>query len=571
MVQHGDERRVVPARDSEQDDDRSSAEGATQPQQGGDPGAVGALYAPPAARSAEPSPTAPTDATARRDAVIGARPAADPGSSSPAQRYPAVLTVSVPMSAAAPASTTPQADAGGIDSTIPRGQAHAAWAAQQAAGGVESGATPAMLTPPAAAAWSPPRYWPGDAGTNAETGARAQAKAAARNPGRPKTPTRPATAAMLHAAQIVAWQLAILGLLIAFHQPVVVMALLLLGAVVLLALTIPRAGGRWAYQWLGIWLRFVGRRRVRSVEVDDPIVELLRAFLRGVQLDTVEIDEVQQALLVHANGLTVVLEALPVDAAMFAESPVVVPPPTVLAPLGGESGAPVSAQLVVQAVPAPGAYGAHGLVAESYQALAQGTVPARRRSWIALQALRTPSDSDDDAELKAALIHAVARLQRRLRKAGMRAHLLDSTQLAADLHGLSGALAGQWGPGPPAVRLRERWTGWAAGPHPQVTYRLLGWPDLGTEIGRVFFDKLVTMASTATTVGIAARRAPCPDANADVELEVALRVAAPPDRSDGLELDLRALAGGHGVRVQRMNGEHVFGVAASLPLGGFLT
>lgn len=575
MVQHADERRVVPARDAEQDDDRSASEGATQPRPGGDPspagaGAGAALFAPPPGRTAAPPLAVPVDRIARRDAVIGARPTAGPApSSTPAQRYPAVLSISVPISAAT-AYADPQADADGVESTIPRGQARTTWDAEQAAT-AQAAATGAAPASPAAATWCPPRYWPGNAEAGVQTGARAQARAAVKNPGRPKAPTRPATALMLHAAQIVAWQLAVLGLLIAFRQPFGVTALLVASSVALLALTVPRTGGRWAYQWLGIWLRFVGRRRVRTVPVDGPIVDLLRAFLRGLQLETVEIDEVEQALLVHANGLTVILEALPGDSAMFAESPVIVPPPTVLAPLDDASGAPVSAQLVVQTVPAPGAYGAHGPVAESYQALAQGSVPARRRSWIALQVLRTPSDSDDDAQLKAALVHAVARLQRRLRKAGMRAHVLDRTQLAADLQGLSGAQVGQWGLGRPSVRLQERWTGWAAGPHPQVSYRLLGWPDLGTEIGRVFFDKLVTMPSTAITVGIAARQAPRPDANTEVELEVAVRIAAPPDRPNGLELELHALAGRHGVRVQRMNGEHVFGVGASLPLGGFLT
>jgi hypothetical protein len=57
----------------------------------------------------------------------------------------------------------------------------------------------------------------------------------------------------------------------------------------------------------------------------------------------------------------------------------------------------------------------------------------------------------------------------------------------------------------------------------------------------------------------------------EVELEAALRVAVPPDQPDLLATQLSDLVNRRGVRMQRMNGEHVFGVAASLPLGGFVT
>src|SRR5262249_2647559 len=147
-------------------------------------------------------------------------------------------------------------------------------------------------------------------------------------------------------------------------------------------------------------------------------------------------------------------------------------------------------------------------VARSYQSLAQGLVPARRRSWIALQALRMPADEDaDDQELRRALLRAVSRLQRRLRRAGMRGNALDRTQLAADLGALSGAWGVRRAGGPPGGRVRELWDSWPAGSHPQVAYRLLEWPDLGTQAGQEFFDQLVTLPTVATTVGIAARHA----------------------------------------------------------------
>jgi hypothetical protein len=48
-------------------------------------------------------------------------------------------------------------------------------------------------------------------------------------------------------------------------------------------------------------------------------------------------------------------------------------------------------------------------------------------------------------------------------------------------------------------------------------------------------------------------------------------VSVPLDRPDLAANQLRDLTRRHRVRIQRMDGEHVFGVAASLPLGGFAT
>jgi type VII secretion protein EccE len=293
-----------------------------------------------------------------------------------------------------------------------------------------------------------------------------------------------------------------------------------------------------------------------------------------VQLETIKIDDVERALLTHAGGLSIVLQLAPTDSAALIEPAVTVPPPTVLLPLGDETGPPVSAQLIVQTTPAPGAYGGQGAAAQSYQALARGRIPARRRSWIALQVLRSPADADD-AELQATLVRAVVRLQRRLRRVAMQGHVLDETQLAADVAVLSGAETLWPDNGPAVVRFEEQWAHWRAGPHPQITYRLLEWPDLAAETGRAFFDQLVTVPSVATTIGIAARRGDgAQDKSADgsdLELEAALRVTVPAEQTDQLARQVRDLAGRHGVRVQRMNGEHVYGVAASLPFGGFVT
>ena len=524
------------------------------------PPSGGALHAP---RPPEPTTSAPTG----RDGVIGARPPAAPAHQPASTGDLNVLRsgAAAPPITLAPAQPDVESRA---DATVPR--AYAAQAARAAAQrSLASVATATRATATSAAVtWSRPHYW----GATARTASLPEPPAG--HPSKPRAPSTPAKAWALHAGQVVTWQVVLVGVLVAVQQPAGVMIPSLLGAGALLAISVPRSGGRWAYQWLGIRLRYWCRRKLLSTHPGAPIGELLRPMLRGLRLETIEIDDVEKVLLTHAGGLTIVLQLTPADGGILVESALTVPPPTVLLPSSEETGPMVSAQLVVQTTPAPNAYRAHGVVAQSYQSLAQGKIPARRRSWIALQTMRTAADADD-AELRAALTRAVVHLQRRLQRVGMRGYVLDQAQLTADLAVLTGAETMWRDGGPPSIRLQERWTSWRAGLHQQVTYRLLEWPDLANETGQDFFDELVTLPSVATTLGIAARRAVKPEGKSadshEVELEAALRVAVPPDQPDLLATQLSDLVNRRGVRMQRMNGEHVFGVAASLPLGGFVT
>ncbi len=428
-------------------------------------------------------------------------------------------------------------------------------------------ASAATITPPTGAGWSD---WQASALAVAP-----EIEPPAGNPGRPHIPAKPAMAWKVHAGQIIVWQLAIVSVIVGLQESPEIMLPLLAGALIMLAFTVPRFDGRWAYQWFGTWLRFSARRHRRNVVAGSSIGELLRPFLRGLQIETVEIDETERAVLTHAGGLTLLVEVSPASNGMFVDAGISVPPPTDLLPPADERGAPISAQIVVQTVPAPGAHRAQGVVANSYHALGQGMVPARRRSWIALQAQRTPLDpTADDADLRASLLNAVARLERRLRRVGMRATVLDGAQLTSDLAMLSGAETVRQRSGPPIVTLHEHWGSWSAGSHTQVAYRLLGWPDLGTHAGREFFDRLATVPSVMTTIGLAARRiVRPPEKSADkseLELEAVLRLIVPTGQVGAVKAQLDNLSARHSVRLQRMNGEQAFGVAASLPLGGFV-
>jgi hypothetical protein len=92
------------------------------------------------------------------------------------------------------------------------------------------------------------------------------------------------------------------------------------------------------------------------------------------------------------------------------------------------------------------------------------------------------------------------------------------------------------------------------------------WPDLTTADGQQLFARLIEAPSLGTTVALATRRA-----GGELEVEAAIRVAAVDDAH--LTASTRALrerAGACGATLQRLDGEQVHGVAASLPLGGFL-
>ncbi len=431
----------------------------------------------------------------------------------------------------------------------------------------------------------------------------------------------------IRAGQVVSCELAVLGVALVVRERLSILIPVSVAALLVVLLTMIRRSGRFLYQWLALWLRYRTRRRRRRIpggadaERDEVARTLLGLVARSAEISPTEIEDVEVALISHAGGLTAVLEVVALDAGGFIEPSQALPPLTALLPTA-ESGRPVvSVQVVIQSIPAPNFVGLEDSAAISYGELAGGIVPATRGCWIALQAQHVAEDYTA-ADLQDSVIRAVTRLQRRLRKAGLRARILNRDEIATEFLSLArvqpreAALTGssrrRQKLASPAVT--EHWRTWSAGPQVHTTYRVLAWPDLADDEGRELLDRLVRTPTLATTVAVAARwrpgAGPVPEPSTDpavdppstkgnrtnangnrtngnannanrtngnrttndVELEAAVRVTLPDAAAVDLATkQLRTLVEGLGGRIERLDGEQIFGVAATLPLGGFLS
>lgn len=381
-------------------------------------------------------------------------------------------------------------------------------------------------------------------------------------PTRPRAPSRPETVKGLHVGQLVTVEAAAVAGLVASTQPLPVLVPLAAVGGLAVLLSVVRVRGRWLYQWAGLRLRYAARRRRHAVDNDD--LGLVRAVAPGAVLTTVEVGEDEAAVVAHAAGLAVVLEVSPTQMGRVVEASFPVPPMTALLPSADTDGPPVSVQVVMQTIPAPAFAGEGSSAAQSYQELTGGVLPARRRCWIALQALHTPDD-DSELDLRAALTNAVLRVQRRLSKSRLRGRPLGTAEALAEYVALLRLDPSDDPESDQVRRLQETWSSWTSGSSAHTTYRVLDWPDLATAEGADIFEHLGAVPSVATTVSVAGRwRAE------EVELEAAVRLTMPDATAAAAAgRALAAAAVRNGAGLQRLDGEQVFGVAASLPLGGF--
>lgn len=400
----------------------------------------------------------------------------------------------------------------------------------------------------------------------------------------PVVSTRVVSLAGVRAGQLVSVELAILGVALVHRERLSVLIPVSAAALTVVGLITVRRRGRFLYQWLALWLRYRTRRRQiiggSAAERDEIARTMLASVVRSAEIAPVEIEDVEVALISHAGGLTAVLEVVPLDAGGFIEPSQALPPLTALLPTVETGGPVVSVQVVIQSIPAPNFLGLQDSAAISYRELAGGIVPATRACWIALQAEHVAEDYTA-ADLQDVVTRAVTRLQRRLRKAGLRARILNRDEIVTEFLSLARVQPREGTQTGPARRrqklasptVTENWRTWSAGPQVHTTFRLRVWPDLSDPNGRELLDRLVRTPTLATTVSVAARWGSATENGTDtVELEAAIRVTLPDLAAvDPVTDQIRAVVEGLGGRIERLDGEQVFGVAASLPLGGFVS
>lgn len=328
--------------------------------------------------------------------------------------------------------------------------------------------------------------------------------------------------------QVVCWQVAAVGVVLAVRQPVPVLVAVSVGAALVLALTGVRVGGRWLYELPPLGVAFLARKRRGMLPTSGGVagtsLALLEMLLPGATVRTVETAQGAVMAISHRDGMT---------AQLMPDTVAALPMPDVLLPAADDHAFGV--QLVFHA-------GTH--------------VDTPRRLWVGVHAARTV-ETPTDEELSLALRNALRRVRRALDRAGIPVRPLDEAQALSAIAGLAHVTGGR-------TSIREGWKRWRTGAVSQATFRLVGWERLDDARARGLVDGMLAgVAGVALTITLGART--------ERRVHAVLRLAAANDGA--VDVAARQLSGwlaASGVRLRRLDGRQAAGVAASLPLGVFL-
>lgn len=373
-----------------------------------------------------------------------------------------------------------------------------------------------------------------------------------------------------HVAQLVSWQMAGAAVIAASQQGMVITAIVAGAALLVISPTFIRMRGRWLHQWLTVWLRYRMRRRQLPASGGNRMLGLLTFVEESVVVENLDVDDHPAAVIAHRGGLAAVFELDPADGALLDSTAQELPSPVSLLPATDPKGSPVSVQMLLHLTPAPRAVSGPG-VDRSYLELTNGEVPAHRRSWVVVQAVRT-ADLYSDKDLRPTLTSAIRRVRRQLREKRVGARLLSHDELLSAV----GYLARVSGPvdadnvyGTASDRLvaREGWRQWWVGDTPQSCHRIVRWPRLPWQVDSM----LRQLTGVSSVVSIAVTRDPARPESEEVAVEVAIRLTAASQTAlTAGDRALRESIRRNGGRTQRLDGEQIHGLAATLPLGGFL-
>ncbi len=351
----------------------------------------------------------------------------------------------------------------------------------------------------------------------------------------------------LHSGQIVSAQLAVL---LVVATAVAGVAPLWLAtapvAAVLAVLALGRLRRRWLYQWLAAGLRY--RSRSRELPAGAEPAALLTLLDPSARVSAVDAATGEYGVISDADGLVAVLE-LGEHGALLCDDTPLVPPLAALLPPEAPDTPSVVIQILVAGMPAPALSAAAGVPATSYRQLSDAAVPARARTLLAVRVRRDDAGWTDD-DLHRCLASTLRRVQRRLRQDAVPARPLGPRAIPVVLADLA-----QYDPAQP---VREAWPALGTGPLRQATFTLRRWPDLTGTHAATLIARLLALPAVATTVALTAGTGGA---------DLAIRLAAP----DGAPLALatqalRRLLDAIGASATRCDGEHLAGLAATLPL-----
>ncbi len=358
----------------------------------------------------------------------------------------------------------------------------------------------------------------------------------------------------VRAGQLVGTQVAAAAVLIGARHGNIALAASVPVAVIVLGLCWLRLRGRWAFEWIAVVADYRGRGH--KVPLDPVGTAVLRLVAPSSRVEQTELGGDPTAVIAADTGLTAVLE-LGDPTGLLAEDTATAPGLAALLPSVGSEHPPVSIQLLLTGAPAPAVRAGAGTPATSYRQLTEGRLLGYSRALLAVQVRRAEGWSED--ELRRALTGLVRKLVRRLataqaRPLGEAATLRVIAELAHD-DGVSPA--------------EESWSGVRVGGLTQATFCLRRWPDLQVETSQRLVSRLLALPATATTVSVTVGPRPAIGHN---PVELTVRLAAPePSALSFATQALRKVLSAEQAHARRLDGEHLHGLLATLPLGGRAT
>ncbi|HEU4424841.1 MAG TPA: type VII secretion protein EccE [Pilimelia sp.] len=357
----------------------------------------------------------------------------------------------------------------------------------------------------------------------------------------------------LRAGQIAAAQAAVALLVAASTAGWIALAITVPAATALVVLAWVRLRHRWLYQWLAVALRYASRRH--TLAADSGAGAVLDLVAPGTRVKPAELAGDAAAVLVDAYGVTAVLEVG--DAAgLLAESVHPLPVLTGLLPPPADDVPAVRLQLLVAGVPAPVPRAGGATAATSYRQLTEGRLLGQERVLLAVRIPRDDGWATED--LLRTLSGIVRRVRRRL--GALPTRPLGEVAVAGVLADLAHHDGAQ-----PA---REAWQAVHLGGLLQATFRLTRWPDLRAETARRLVPRLLSLPAAATTVSVTAGpRTGAGEEEATVDLVIRLAAGDAAALNAAIQA-LRRLLAAEGASARRLDGEHLDGLAATLPLGG---
>jgi type VII secretion protein EccE len=383
------------------------------------------------------------------------------------------------------------------------------------------------------------------------------------NAQQPELRTRRGSAriAGVSAAQLVAAEIAVLAVAVSLDQPVWMLVVLAMVALLVVSLAFVRRHGRWWFQHLLVQRRFKRRVRRAQAVLATGVAGPLEALAPGIKVTQITDRGNLMGIGQDWDGWFAGLAVTRADTSQGA-------PAHLLNQLGSvlmAPGMPASAlQAVVHTVPAPTSFLERDAPAvASYLELLNGEPPpAVQQVWVAIRLTRADALSAAAARgggiegVHRTLAAAAGRVSKGLRAGGFQARTLDADALTTAI-----ATVGDLGAGGPDAEPREEWRHWTAGGLAHVSYVLGGLParSLGT-----LLEELQGAPLMSATLAVLLT----PGDGEATEMEALLRTAAPGPREDEVAQWVRSRGEGLGITLRRLDGQQAVGVYSVAPTGG---